>query len=85
MGATCVHPSFSNLSHILLFDGLKKVIPVWAPGLGAGLQPRYEVSLGPLVHQVEGQVQDHGFEICGTKSHFFIDLLINLIVKRNKD
>ena len=67
----------SHLAHVLLFDGLKKVVPVRAAGLGAGLQPRYEVGLGPLVHQVEGQVQDHGLEICANDLH---DLF-----KRNKE
>ena len=72
--------SSSHLSHVLLFDGLKKVVPVWLPGLGAGLQPRYEIGLGPLVHQVEGQVQYHGLEICANNRFLFLHDLF----KRNK-
>ena len=54
----------SHLSHVLLLDGLKEVVPVRAAGLGARLQPGYKVRLSPLVHQVERQVQHHSLEVC---------------------
>ena len=54
----------SHLSHVLLLDGLEEVVPVRAAGLGARLQPRYEVRLGPLVHQVERQMQHNCLEVC---------------------
>ena len=58
----------THLSHVLLLDGLEEVVPVRAAGLGARLQPRYEVRLGPLVHQVERQMQHHSLEVCGRKN-----------------
>ena len=57
-----------HLSHVLLLDGLEEVVPVRAAGLGARLQPGYEVRLGPLVHQVERQMQHHSLEVCGRKN-----------------